>query len=111
MKDIFDLYEDGGICATPANTMGMGNPMPAGVSADGIGSEPLVGKTAKAKKEKSKKEIKDRKLSDANESILDDIDATIDAGSDLVKFIDWYVGQYEIQYGIKLIVKKLKKPY
>lgn len=38
--------------ATPGNTMGAGNPMPAGVNGN-IGTEPLP--TAKAKKQKRKK--------------------------------------------------------
>ena len=39
--------------ATPGNTMGMGNPMAPGM--DGTpGTEPLVSKTAKFKKEKKK---------------------------------------------------------
>lgn len=49
MKRLIDILREE--CATPGNTVGMGNPMPAG---EGVpGSEPLV--TAKAKKEKKKK--------------------------------------------------------
>lgn len=48
--------------ATPGNTAGTGNPIPAGVNGD-IGTEPLP--TAKAKKQKRKKSLK--------ESLLDDI--------------------------------------
>lgn len=65
MKHIIDFYENE-IVATPANTSGMGNPMPATDNA--AGSEPLVGK--RCKKAKCKKE----KISEA--SILD-IDGTL----------------------------------
>lgn len=46
--------------ATPGNTIGVGNPMPAGVNGD-IGTEPLP--TAKAKKQKRKKSLKESLLS------------------------------------------------
>ena len=46
--------------ATPGNTTGVGNPMPAGVNGD-IGTEPLP--TAKAKKQKRKKSLKESLLS------------------------------------------------
>lgn len=50
MRDLYDIYEDGAM-STPANTMGMGNPMPP---TDGeVGSEPIC--TAKCKKEKKRK--------------------------------------------------------
>ena len=58
--------------ATPGNTMGMGNPMPAG---DGsLGSEPIYpigSKTAKCKKEKHKKKLKESLL-DIDDTINDD---------------------------------------
>lgn len=59
MKSLIDyIQEEGGmagsgLCATPGNTMGMGNPMPAGVAGP-KGSEPLS--TYKDKKAKVKKE-------------------------------------------------------
>ena len=55
MLGIYDIYETDG--ATPAATMGMGNPQPA--NTDGtVGSEPLDGCcTAKCKKEKKKKKV------------------------------------------------------
>lgn len=84
MKHIFDIYEDGAIAATPGNTMGMGNPMPAGE--DTLGSEPLVGKKAKCKKEKFKKEVK--------EGILDDIETNLQVGDDIMKFANWIVNQH-----------------
>ena len=50
LKDYIKEMEGG---ATPGNTMGMGNPMAPGM--DGTsGTEPLVSKTAKFKKEKKK---------------------------------------------------------
>jgi hypothetical protein len=78
MKHIIDFYENE-IVATPANTMGMGNPMPATDNA--AGSEPLVGK--RCKKTKCKKE----KISEA--SILD-IDGTL-AETDAAIYIAEYV--------------------
>lgn len=84
MKHIFDIYEDGTIAATPGNTMGMGNPMPAGEGT--IGSEPLVGKKAKCKKEKCKKEVK--------EGILDDIETNLQVGDDIIKFANWIAEQH-----------------
>ena len=78
MKHIIDFYENE-IVATPANTSGMGNPMPATDNA--AGSEPLVGK--RCKKAKCKKE----KISEA--SILD-IDGTL-AESDAAICIVEYV--------------------
>lgn len=59
MKHLIDYIEECGEgCATPGNTMGMGNPMPPTEEAQG--SEPLCGK---CKKEKKKKKV--------TESILD----------------------------------------
>lgn len=55
MKNLKDYIKEmeGGVTATPGNTMGMGNPMTPGM--DGTpGTEPLVSKTAKFKKEKKK---------------------------------------------------------
>jgi hypothetical protein len=78
MKHIIDFYENE-IVATPANTSGMGNPMPATDNA--AGSEPLVGK--RCKKTKCKKE----KISEA--SILD-IDGTLaetDAAMCIVEYV------------------------
>lgn len=49
-------------CVTPGNTMGMGNPLPAGE--EHTGSEPICPSCKKAKAKKQKKEVK--------ESILDD---------------------------------------
>lgn len=55
MKDLFSFLEECGEgCATPGNTMGMGNPYCDGEK--GEGSEPLP--KAKAKKEKKPKKQK-----------------------------------------------------
>lgn len=54
MKRLFDYLKEE-CMATPANTMGMGNPMPP--TGDNFGSEPLV-PTAKVKNEKPKKKRK-----------------------------------------------------
>lgn len=77
MKHIIDFYENE-IVATPANTTGMGNPMPA--TDNSTGSEPLVGK--KCKKAKCKKE----KISEA--SILD-IDGTLAETDAAICIIDY----------------------
>ena len=59
MKSLYTYLEDAGVVtgnATPLNTMGMGNPLPA---ADGEpGSEPLCGK-CKKKIVKRKKKIEE----------------------------------------------------
>lgn len=60
MKSLYLYIKEEGECAsinaTPGNTMGMGNPMPAGVNGE-VGSEPLVNtRTKKYKKEKKTKE-------------------------------------------------------
>lgn len=63
MKHLIDYIEECGEgCATPGNTMGMGNPMPP--TEEAPGSEPLCGK---CKKEKKKKKV--------TESILDTDDS------------------------------------
>lgn len=60
MKHILDyIEEECAGCATPGNTMGMGNPMSP--TEEAPGTEPLCGK---CKKEKKKKKV--------TESILDD---------------------------------------
>lgn len=46
MKSLYKYIQEE-IAATPGNTMGAGNPMPAGVTGE-VGSEPLA--TAKAKR-------------------------------------------------------------
>ena len=80
MKNIFDFYEN---TSTPANTTGMGNPMPA--SEDCNGSEPLAGKKkAKCKKEKEK-------ISEA--SILD-IEGTLSDNGELLEFAKWMTDSY-----------------
>ena len=78
MKSILDFYECG-LNATPANTMGMGNPMPA--TENTPGSEPLV-PSKKCKKAKYEKE----KIDEA--SILD-IEGTIKDGDNVVYIIDY----------------------
>ena len=78
MKSIIDFYECG-LNATPANTMGMGNPMPA--TENTPGSEPPV-PNKKCKKAKCKKE----KIDEA--SILD-IEGTIKDGDNVVYIIDY----------------------
>ena len=80
MKNIIDFYECG-LNATPANTMGTGNPMPA--TDNTPGSEPLV-PTKKCKKAKCKKE----KIDEA--SILD-IEGSIVEGDEIIKFAQWII--------------------
>ena len=78
MKSILDFYECG-LNATPANTMGMGNPMPA--TENTSGSEPLV-PANKCKKAKCKKEKID-------EASLLDIEGSIKYGDNAVCIIDY----------------------
>jgi hypothetical protein len=83
MKSIIDFYECG-LNATPTNTMGMGNPMPA--TENTPGSEPLV-PAKKCKKAKCKKE----KIDEA--SILD-IEGNMQIGDDFLKFAEYFVNSY-----------------
>lgn len=79
MKHIIDFYENE-IVATPANTMGMGNPMPATDTT--VGTEPLDPKHPKNKKKK--KEFK------VAEGVLSDIDASLNATDEVIEFARWY---------------------
>lgn len=91
------MYECGLNAGTPANTLGMGNPMAPG---DGeacklgiAGSEPLTGKCKKSKK-KISEEPK------VKESILDDIDDQMRQGDDFAKLypiIEWWKKQRSYQ--------------
>lgn len=78
MKSIIDFYECG-LNATPTNTMGMGNPMPA--TENTPGSEPLI-PAKKCKKAKCKKE----KIDEA--SILD-IEGNMQIGDDFLNFAEY----------------------
>ena len=84
MKNLYDIYEDGAgigaIASTPANTVGMGNPMLP--TAEEPGTEPLA-PTAKPKKKK--KQVK--------EGILDNMDDVIDKGDKAMEFVNWYIDQ------------------
>ena len=84
MKNIIDFYECG-LNATPANTMGMGNPIPA--TENTPGSEPLV-PAKKCKKAKCKKEKIDES------SMLSDIENTLNVGDDVIKFAEYFVNSY-----------------
>jgi hypothetical protein len=85
MKNLYDIYEDGigAITSTPANTVGMGNPMLP--TAEEPGTEPLTGVAGKCKCKKKKKQVK--------EGILDDIEISIDKGDKAMEFINWYIDQ------------------
>lgn len=69
MKELYKYIKEEGIAATPGNTMGAGNPMPAGVNGN-EGSEPIP--TAKAKKQKRKKSLKESLLDDEEELVNND---------------------------------------
>lgn len=84
------FYEE--CCATPGNTIGMGNPMLP--TAEEPGSEPLT-PTAKTKTEKKQKRKRDKDNDTVKEGILDDIDTTIGNGDKLVSIIEWYKTQRE----------------
>lgn len=88
MKALYDIYNEE-CCATPGNTMGMGNPMLPTVEEPGTEpSEPLT-PTAKTKTEKKQKRKKDT----VKEGILDDIDTSLSNGDKLVSIIEWYKTQ------------------
>lgn len=79
MKNLYDIYEDG-ITATPANTVGMGNPMLP--TAEEPGTEPL---TPTAKPKKKKKQVK--------EGVLDNMNDVIDKGDKAMEFVNWFIDQ------------------
>ena len=70
MKNLKEYIEEceGAALATPANTMGMGNP---GMTDANTMTEPIKSVTAKAKKEKLKKKIKESLLDDEEDLIKD----------------------------------------
>lgn len=74
MISLFNYLQECGDCATPSNTMGMGNPMPADIGVEG--TEPLVGA-----KKKKKKNIK--------ESIFDDEEETLYKAATLSAIRTW----------------------
>lgn len=88
MVAIYDIYNtmNEECCATPGNTMGMGNPMPATDTQPG--SEPLV-PTAKTKTEKKQKRKKDT----VKEGILDNMETSLANGDNLMEIIEWYKTQ------------------
>lgn len=55
MKSLYELYLECECCAIPANTTGMGNPMPPTDTTPG--SEPMTNKIYKSKKKKKKGDI------------------------------------------------------
>lgn len=84
MKKLYKYLKEE-IAATPGNTMGMGNPIPAGVNGN-IGSEPIP--TAKAKKQRKKKSIK--------ESLLDDEEDIISNNDNIIMIEQFLKDNYEI---------------
>ena len=70
MKNLIQYIEEceGVALATPANTMGMGNP---GITGPDTLTEPIKSITAKSKKEKLKKKIKESLLDDEEDLIKD----------------------------------------
>lgn len=93
MKHILDyIEEECAGCATPGNTMGMGNPMPP--TEEAPGSEPLCGK---CKKEKKKKKV--------TESILDD---DLDGNENAMKkkWVMDHVQQYKEEVDKKFEIDK-----
>lgn len=95
MKNIFELYNEcdgGGIYSTPANTLGMGNPMPP---TDGqLGSEPIC---AKCKKEKVKKK-KSSEESKIKEGLLGDMENNLKIGEIELEFIEWFANEQCAEY-------------
>jgi hypothetical protein len=90
MRTLYDIYNEE-CCATPGNTMGMGNPMlPTAEEPGTEPPEPLT-PTAKTKTEKKQKRKKDKDA--VKEGILDDIDTSIGNGDKLVSIVEWYKTQ------------------
>lgn len=90
MKSIIDIYEDGCLNATLGNTTGMGNPMPPTDTT--VGSEPLACKKTRKKKCKSCEEPT------VKEGILDGMDGVLQAGDDVLEFVEWFVSQQQEEY-------------
>lgn len=91
LYDVYNIDECGEIASIPANTIGMGNPMLP--TAEEPGTEPII-PTAKTKTEKKQKKqkVKESILADneIKESILSDMDDTLQVGDDAVEFANWY---------------------
>jgi hypothetical protein len=88
MISLFNYLQECSDCATPSNTMGMGNPMPADIGV--VGTEPLVGS-----KKKKKKNIKES-IFDDEEEILDT--AVLSSVRDWVETNMWNLkGKYTIE--------------
>ena len=86
MKNIADIYnENAEIVATPANTMGMGNPIPATETTHG--TEPLV------RKRKNKK-CKPCEEPAVKEGLLKGQNETLQVGDDVLEFVEWFVEQH-----------------
>lgn len=86
MKNIVDIYnENAEIVSTPANTVGMGNPMHATETTHG--TEPLV------RKRKNKK-CKPCEEPAVKEGLLRGQANTLKDGDDLIKFVQWFVDQH-----------------
>ena len=99
MKSIADIYnENAEVTATPANTTGMGNPMPP--TETNPGSEPLTGKCKKeCKKKKFKKCVKEGLLS-GQDNVLNQGNMTI---ADMCMF-HWKYGKsyrYKVYKSVK----------
>ena len=106
LYDIYNINECGEISSTPANTMGMGNPMLP--TAEEPGTE-LIITTAKTKTEKKQKLKKDN----VKEGILDDMDTSLGNGDKHISIIEWYKTQREYAHestndsDVKLLMERL----
>lgn len=108
MKDLY-LYimeeGEGGVAATPGNTMGMGNPTPPGEGGE-PGSEPMV--TAKTKihiKNKKKKRTLVESLLDDEEDLINDNSALIEQ---FLKDNYNIRGTYTIKSGVVDVIGKIE---
>lgn len=108
MKHIIEYIEECGEgCATPGNTLGMGNPMPPGEpGAPGIpgiqGTEPI--KTIAGPKQE-KKDTSKRKKKKVTESILDD-DLDINENAAKKKWVMDHITRYEEEIDKRFSVDK-----
>ena len=95
MKNIFELYNecDGSICSTPANTLGVGNPVLPGENGE-VGSEPLCGKCKKEKAKKKKIYIEPK----LKESLLGNMEDNLNIGEIELEFIEWFADEQCSEY-------------
>lgn len=106
MKNLIDYIEECGEgCATPGNTMGMGNPMaPGAPGTPGMPGEPGTEPIGAAGPKKEKRNTSKRKKK-VNEGIFNDED-TVAAVIDVIVFV-----KHMLSNGVELYGKKIDEKY